>query len=536
MDTPPLFIIPDQCEALGLLNTDPLSMTAEWGLTNDECEMWQLELNAALETIASSPESGVVDSSDAQTNEHSNRETDSDIHKIFALPVPLPHRRSTGLGACTKTIKMTDTPSSIRESRSHTEINVLPLPEHARLTQDMDVGASAGNIGLEASSHYDQTIDTYFKTDTKTEQETVTSKDCVRIETPEQKYIPSGMNLEAVGVGQGPEKMPVLTPIATHVLADSENILEMEPLIQPDDDWWAELSDILGRPGDSQPSNIGNVTDAQTHAHPTDVHDTNIWRDYREDSDNQQPEIKKRCIYVGRWPECDTPVEEQRWKDTLNDIDMEMTGAAPVTPPRSPPRHGLVERGNLIRPPRRPDEPFLVERVARTPFSRRLIRQYNHRRAQEIAYRVDLADRNLLGLDIVRDERTLHDLWSSLLTHMRRDENVGDEDLVRLHFNHPSLTSGDIKVNLQRFADLTPETINRRLSEVAQSKEGLALDDDLQIMMGVIQFPRGGGRLTADNVSKSRRAGYVQPDEPNHCLAVSLCICRERKKNGPRYH
>ena len=56
---------------------------------------------------------------------------------------------------------------------------------------------------------------------------------------------------------------------------------------------------------------------------------------------------------------------------------------------------------------------------------------------------------------------------------MHRDENVGDEDLVRIHFNHPGLTSGDIKANLQCFVDLTSETINRRLSEIAQSKEGL---------------------------------------------------------------
>ena len=65
--------------------------------------------------------------------------------------------------------------------------------------------------------------------------------------------------------------------------------------------------------------------------------------------------------------------------------------------------------------------------------SKRLMRQYNGRWSREIAYRVYLTDINLLGLDFVRDERRLHYLWSRLLTHMRRDENVGDEDVVRIH-------------------------------------------------------------------------------------------------------
>ena len=207
------------------------------------------------------------------------------------------------------------------------------------------------------------------------------------------------------------------------------------------------------------------------------------------------PESRRQCRHTGlgactkNIKMTDTPPSDQEtWSD--NEIDV-----LPVPEPR-----------------RRPDEPYLVEQMAVTPFSRRLIRQYNGRKAREFAYRVDLTDRILCGLDLVRDERRLYDLWSCLLKHMRRDENVGDEDLVRFHFNHPSLTSGNIKVNLQRFADLTSETIRRRLSDVAQSKKGLHLDNNLDIMMGVIQFPRGGRRLTADNVTKSRCAGEVSRD------------------------
>ena len=140
---------------------------------------------------------------------------------------------------------------------------------------------------------------------------------------------------------------------------------------------------------------------------------------------------------------------ERSIKRTRLDFDVsasentEMTGAAPVTPPTVP-----VERGHLARPRRRPDEPFLVEQIPVTPFSRSLIRQYNGRKAREIVYRVDLMDQNLSGLDLVRDERRLHDLWSRLMKHMHRDENVGDEDLVRFHFNHPSLTSGHISKSI----------------------------------------------------------------------------------------
>ena len=45
MDASPL---QDQCEAVGLLNTDKSSMTAGWGLTDEECQMWEVELNNAL--------------------------------------------------------------------------------------------------------------------------------------------------------------------------------------------------------------------------------------------------------------------------------------------------------------------------------------------------------------------------------------------------------------------------------------------------------------------------------------------------------
>ena len=327
-------------------------MSTEWGLTEEDCEMWQVELNAALETITSSPESWLVDLLDAQPNDEPAHPAD-----VEADGQTRPHL-STGLGAATKKIKFDDAVPS-----------------------DHEIGVS--------------------------------------------------------------------------------------------DD-----------PGDDRDGCRNNFGDGV-------------------------PSIKKTRL--------DSTVSVRE--------NTEMTGAAPVTPPIVP-----VERGRPARPPRRPDEPFLVEQMAVTSFSRRLIRQYNGRKAREFAYRVDLTDRNLSGLDLVRYERRLYDLWSRLLKHMRRDENVGDEDLVRFHFNHPSLTSGDIKVNLQRFADMTSETISRRLSEVAQSKEGLRLDDNLEIMMGVIQFPRGGRRLTADNVAKSRCAGEVSRDSPNHCLAMALCLCRERKK------
>ena len=59
MDTPPIeacqfqndrwYLTPEQCEALGLIQTDPQpttftampSMTREWGLADVECALWE---------------------------------------------------------------------------------------------------------------------------------------------------------------------------------------------------------------------------------------------------------------------------------------------------------------------------------------------------------------------------------------------------------------------------------------------------------------------------------------------------------------
>ena len=170
------------------------------------------------------------------------------------------------------------------------------------------------------------------------------------------------------------------------------------------------------------------------------------------------------------------------------------------TPPASPPRpmRALVERDDVRRvrrparrPIQQPDESFFVEEViGRNLFSRRLIRQYGNRRAQDFAYRVSITDDDWDGLDFVHGKQRLRALWQGLMEHLKREETVDGEDLVRIHFNHPSLDAGDIKVNLQRFADLTPEVINDRLGEVAQSKRGLTFDGDLEIMVGLIKFPR----------------------------------------------
>ena len=277
MDASPL---QDQCEAAGLLNTDTFSMTPGWGLTDEDCQMWEAELNKALEINPS----WLVNLLNDQTNDAQQsyphppyiedelqtglggytkmigmEDSTPSHHRIDVLPAPESRSqcRNTGLGACTKNIKMTDKPPSDRETWSDDEIDVLPVLETHRRGQSTRMGAYTENIRIEDASPRDRAIDTRSDADRKTEEEIVTLKNDEWNETViklyKQKYDPLGLNLDIAGVGRGVDKTVDFMAIAQREVADGPNVPqstahddEMKQLIPLDDNMWVAMSDILG--------------------------------------------------------------------------------------------------------------------------------------------------------------------------------------------------------------------------------------------------------------------------------------------------
>ena len=130
MDTPPIetgqfendvwYLTPEQCEALGLIQTDPQpttsndkpSMTREWGLTDEQCISWEHELQQALDTIPSSPESWL----DNMLNDLPDELEEIGKDSAYSGHATSAHERTTqptGLGAHKKTIRMDDPPDDI---------------------------------------------------------------------------------------------------------------------------------------------------------------------------------------------------------------------------------------------------------------------------------------------------------------------------------------------------------------------------------------------------------------------------------------
>ena len=101
-------------------------------------------------------------------------------------------------------------------------------------------------------------------------------------------------------------------------------------------------------------------------------------------------------------------------------------------------------------------------------FSKRLMRKCNGDLARDHVYGLDILDNDLDNLNFVEAHDLLNDMWADVLARLRQEENVNDEDLIRIHLDHPSFNGGAVKVNLRRFGDMTPDAIASRVEEVSQ--------------------------------------------------------------------
>ena len=157
MDTPLIqndwwYLTPEQCEALGLIQTDPQpttstaipSMTREWGLTDEQCISWEYELQQALETIPSSPESWF----DNMLNDLPNEPEEIGKDSAYSGRATATHEHTTqprGLGTHKKTIRIDDSLPQMMDY-SDSEDGVPPSPKRLRLVDYSDTDEDIGGV------------------------------------------------------------------------------------------------------------------------------------------------------------------------------------------------------------------------------------------------------------------------------------------------------------------------------------------------------------------------------------------------------
>ena len=119
-------------------------------------------------------------------------------------------------------------------------------------------------------------------------------------------------------------------------------------------------------------------------------------------------------------------------------------------------------------------------------------------------------------------------MWADVLRTIRND-NVLPSDLIRIHIAHRELPKGDIIIPLQTMASITVDSIMNRIDTVLQSYATLRADDQLEISVGIIRFPRGEGTFEMINLELDlckKKSVTMIDNTDGKCLARSLVVCR----------
>ena len=111
-------------------------------------------------------------------------------------------------------------------------------------------------------------------------------------------------------------------------------------------------------------------------------------------------------------------------------------------------------------------------------------------------------------------------------------EDFDNQDVARVYINHPKLNHAII-VKPQALGDLSPQTIIDSVQNVVQSEEGLCIDDEFTVELGVVRMDKGAGRRHITDTSKdlSAKRSIVQiNNDDNLCLARSIAVCIARRE------
>jgi hypothetical protein len=147
----------------------------------------------------------------------------------------------------------------------------------------------------------------------------------------------------------------------------------------------------------------------------------------------------------------------------------------------TPPLDGPPPR--VDRPLPRPLHPYdIIE------HRRRYVQKFG---VQEIVLKVKFDD-DWIGRTLYNMLDDLHRMFDDILQQVREGYDEGVR--ARVYINHPDLQyEKPIFIALRPIHLLTPQAIMGAIEKILNSNKGLKLDDRLQIHIGIMDIPRGGG-------------------------------------------
>ena len=142
------------------------------------------------------------------------------------------------------------------------------------------------------------------------------------------------------------------------------------------------------------------------------------------------------------------------------------------------------------------------------------------------------------GLKVKNLTKDLENMFYDILDEGKKD--FENQDVARIYINHPRLNHAII-VKPRSLSDMSPKVIMDSIQNVVQSEEGLCIDQEFTVELGVVRMDKGAGRRYITDTIKDIRAkkSIVQiKNDDNLCLARSIAVClarceKEESSNAP---
>ena len=149
---------------------------------------------------------------------------------------------------------------------------------------------------------------------------------------------------------------------------------------------------------------------------------------------------------------------------------------------------------------------------------------------KETTYSVKFDDK-WHGEKVSNVDKELNAMFKDILDEGRQE--FDSQDVARVYINHPKLQHAII-VKPQSFGDISPSTIMDAVQNVVQSEEGLCIDDEFTVELGVVRMEKGtgGGRRRITNIQMDRiakRSIVSINNDDSLCLARSIAVCIARR-------
>ena len=117
---------------------------------------------------------------------------------------------------------------------------------------------------------------------------------------------------------------------------------------------------------------------------------------------------------------------------------------------------------------------------------------------KETTYSVKFDDK-WHGLKVKNLTADLENMFHDILDEGRKD--FENQDVARIYINHPRLNHAII-VKPRALSDMSPKIIMDSIQNVIQSEEGLSVDEEFTVDLGVVRMDKGAGRRYMTDTKK----------------------------------